>query len=483
MDNEQQLPPQQESIPVLNNNNETTDEKVEPTNQVDSLVNQQQHLGLQRSNSEQPNLQRRLYYEQQHEQPVLQRSISQQSNLQREQSNNQQDNDSVFLPDLNSIAKINYSDCYLNKKFVNKKFKKKLPKNKKQIITCLNNNPHLLHANCLSLNNLSSHQQLNSGQFILAEHSFTVMEESTDEELKSHTLNNYLNHIAINYDKNNNQNELKISSPNIVHTQPSAVTSSTQHALLALEQRKHLQQQQLQQIKEQNAKQLRNRSKVDALNGLIFVLSAIYAKLIVILGLCFPIAETISHRIPIIYYEGFYLYLYLGSIFYLAIIYMSRESSKHKMNTFSKIKRFLFWSNVDSRSGGQLMHENSFASNYTTGNMSIHSSCSENDSLDQNKKAHFGSFYLRLGAVAFGIGSMIYSGLEFGQFFELENKEQCYSFLLMILPSTQIGFTFFQLYFLFMNSKSLIIKHRYLSRFGRLKLKLDYKKIMYLKLF
>ena len=56
----------------------------------------------------------------------------------------------------------------------------------------------------------------------------------------------------------------------------------------------------------------RTRSNLDALNGLVFVLSAIYAKLIVILGLCFPMAEVISHRIPIGWYEGFYLYLYLG---------------------------------------------------------------------------------------------------------------------------------------------------------------------------
>jgi hypothetical protein len=59
----------------------------------------------------------------------------------------------------------------------------------------------------------------------------------------------------------------------------------------------------------------RSRSNLDALNGLVFVLSAVYAKLIVILGLCFPMAEVISHRIPIGWYEGFYLYLYLGECF------------------------------------------------------------------------------------------------------------------------------------------------------------------------
>lgn len=36
---------------------------------------------------------------------------------------------------------------------------------------------------------------------------------------------------------------------------------------------------------------------------------------------------------------------------------------------------------------------------------------------------HFGSFYLRIGAIAFGIGTMVYSGLELGQYFELESGD------------------------------------------------------------
>ena len=36
------------------------------------------------------------------------------------------------------------------------------------------------------------------------------------------------------------------------------------------------------------------------------------------------------------------------------------------------------------------------------------------------RRHHFGSFYLRIGAITFGIGSMVYSGLEFGQYFELK---------------------------------------------------------------
>ena len=36
---------------------------------------------------------------------------------------------------------------------------------------------------------------------------------------------------------------------------------------------------------------------------------------------------------------------------------------------------------------------------------------------------HFGSFYLRVGAIAFGIGTMVYSGLELGQYFELKSGD------------------------------------------------------------
>lgn len=42
---------------------------------------------------------------------------------------------------------------------------------------------------------------------------------------------------------------------------------------------------------------------------------------------------------------------------------------------------------------------------------------------EKKRVPHFGSFYLRIGAIAFGIGTMVYSGLELGQYFELESGE------------------------------------------------------------
>jgi hypothetical protein len=188
----------------------------------------------------------------------------------------------------------------------------------------------------------------------------------------------------------------------------------------------------------------------DALDGLIFILSAIYSKLIVIIGLCFPMAEVISHRIPIGWYEGFYLYLYLGSIIFLILIYIFRKTNRSKVSVVQRFKILLLWTNLDKN------NETKFESSSTE--------CSINEE-DISNSAHFGSFYLRLGAVAFGIGSMIYSGLEFGQYFELESKEQCYSFLYGFTPTVHMIFTFFQLYFIFMNSRAFVSTHRYIGKY------------------
>lgn len=75
-------------------------------------------------------------------------------------------------------------------------------------------------------------------------------------------------------------------------------------------------------------------------------------------------------------------------------------------------------------------------------------------------RGHYGSFYLRMGAVAFGIGSMIYSGLEFGQYFELERDTKCHNVLLALTPATRMAFIFIQMYFIFLNNEVSLGKGR-----------------------
>ncbi|XP_013138598.1 PREDICTED: uncharacterized protein LOC106103392 isoform X3 [Papilio polytes] len=83
----------------------------------------------------------------------------------------------------------------------------------------------------------------------------------------------------------------------------------------------------------------------------------------------------------------------------------------------------------------------------------------------QNDHSH-GSFFLRIGAIAFGLGTMIYNGLEFGTFFELPLDSPCYLILKGVNPVLQMVFTFMQMYFIFMNSRLNIHRFKVIARFG-----------------
>ncbi|XP_072388952.1 uncharacterized protein OtopLa isoform X1 [Diabrotica undecimpunctata] len=83
----------------------------------------------------------------------------------------------------------------------------------------------------------------------------------------------------------------------------------------------------------------------------------------------------------------------------------------------------------------------------------------------QNDHSH-GSFFLRIGAIAFGLGTMIYIGLEFGGFFEIPFDSPCYMILRGVNPTLQMIFTFMQMYFIFMNSRLNIHRFKVIARFG-----------------
>lgn len=54
---------------------------------------------------------------------------------------------------------------------------------------------------------------------------------------------------------------------------------------------------------------------------------------------------------------------------------------------------------------------------------------------------------------AFGLGTMIYNGLEFGVFLEIDPYSPCYMILRGVNPIAQLVFTFMQMYFIFMNAR------------------------------
>nr|CAD7452532.1 unnamed protein product [Timema tahoe] len=68
---------------------------------------------------------------------------------------------------------------------------------------------------------------------------------------------------------------------------------------------------------------------------------------------------------------------------------------------------------------------------------------------------------------AFGIGSMVYSGLEFGQYFELKRDSKCSDILLVLTPATRMILTLVQMQFIFLNSMDMKMSaYRVVARFG-----------------
>ncbi|XP_051165879.1 proton channel OtopLc-like isoform X1 [Leptopilina boulardi] len=184
--------------------------------------------------------------------------------------------------------------------------------------------------------------------------------------------------------------------------------------------------------------------------ALATTLSALYGKLLVVMGIAFPMSEVISTYIPPSFYESFYLYLYIGSMLFL--FYMCIMMHKDGRPKQKKQKDISDLDSSRSSSGAGVDSD------------TVDTSCPH---IASRPAQHYGSFYLRMGAVAFGIGSMIYSGLEFGQYFELELNTKCHNIMLAVTPASRMAFIFIQMYFIFLNNKQMkVYRHRVIARFG-----------------
>lgn len=85
----------------------------------------------------------------------------------------------------------------------------------------------------------------------------------------------------------------------------------------------------------------------------------------------------------------------------------------------------------------------------------------------KKRARNFGSFYLRVGAICFGIGSMVYYGLEFVYFLELYRHSPCGDIFEMIKPVCRLFLYIGQIQFLFLNRRYLDMKsHKASCKFG-----------------
>ncbi|XP_055336231.1 proton channel OtopLc-like [Paramacrobiotus metropolitanus] len=159
-------------------------------------------------------------------------------------------------------------------------------------------------------------------------------------------------------------------------------------------------------------------------------ISALYGMLIVVVSFCLGTASQLTKNIDTMYARWFDSALLAISIVWIlfAFCYLFRSKKQISQDTdqltdHKKLKHLRFIRNdVDS-----------------------------------------GSFYLKMGATLFAVGSMIYSCLQLGVFIE---NISCFNIVMGVNPCLFILFILLQLYFIFKNSQLKITKYRAISRFG-----------------
>nr|CAH0107979.1 unnamed protein product [Daphnia galeata] len=172
-------------------------------------------------------------------------------------------------------------------------------------------------------------------------------------------------------------------------------------------------------------------------------LSSMYGKLLVVLMLAFCFTEVMDNSIAPLTFQGvFMIYLYVGSIVAIMCIYISLLIDQCPSLTKSR--------------------ENLTSGDAETGSIG---------SFDTLKRAHISraqtprtSFYLRVGALVFGLATLIFNGLEIAMHSTMEGK--CVAEIVFAHPILQALFTFLQMHFLFVNSEVLVEKFGLLARFG-----------------
>ncbi|CAK1551728.1 unnamed protein product [Leptosia nina] len=129
------------------------------------------------------------------------------------------------------------------------------------------------------------------------------------------------------------------------------------------------------------------------------VLSAFYAKLLIVLGLALPVTSTIQNELYTnISSDIFTMYLYVTSMLFLAYTF-------------------------------------------------YHLRIAKNSREDNVLRIRYGSFYLHMGVAGFSVGSIIYSCLQFGEYFDLSGD--CQLIIVALKPALRILFMVAQTIFIF----------------------------------
>ncbi|KAK0166611.1 hypothetical protein PV327_004103 [Microctonus hyperodae] len=166
---------------------------------------------------------------------------------------------------------------------------------------------------------------------------------------------------------------------------------------------------------------------------LISTISTLYAKLLIIVGVTVPVTASVSHQVPAALDQGFYLYLYLVSVVFVITMYaiLLRDRA---------VKKMLVQSGKES--AAFILDHYGYKRRTFQGQQ-------------------YGSFCLRLGAIGFGAGSLVFTGLQIGA--EIASTGPFRA----ITPSARLLLVTAQMHFIFLNSKDLeLARHGALAKLG-----------------
>jgi len=222
---------------------------------------------------------------------------------------------------------------------------------------------------------------------------------------------------------------------------------------------------------------------VIAKKSLVSTMSALYATLLIVTCVVFISTEVITINIPADYFEskGFYTYLYSGSIVFMCYIffYVLKVKVKGKDFDTNQLEIDHFIKQMSKATGIELKEAEGkpgdcrMLRRVTPEPGSSELAAEERHQSEmlvklmtsESEKSH-GSLMLRFGAIAFGLGTLIYTGLEFVHFFEVPMACSSWHVLSGINPVLQLIFTFMQMYYLFMHSRLNINKNKVIAKFG-----------------
>lgn len=187
--------------------------------------------------------------------------------------------------------------------------------------------------------------------------------------------------------------------------------------------------------------------------------SMMYGILMSVLAAVVPITETFASQSPSQMFEIFYIFMYLVSflfVMYTNVFVLKRKSrlTKCLLAIVSRVRGLLRNKSDKGVVNGRAGDEPSAISR-----------CSFN--TDTTHLMYTGSFPLRIGAVVFGVASMVHSGLNFAYFFQVrDGNAQCHHPVQAIKPFMHLTFTFTQLNFIFLHSKLVFTHQKCTARLG-----------------